>query len=321
MPLTAAQHEERLTGLGASDAAPALGLSQWKSPLELYLEKVQEIEAPDISDLSLIKWGNRLETAIADGWSEDTGIKVARVNTTLRHPDYPFMLCHLDRRQVGKARVLECKNVNQFYGNQAFGESGTDDVPDNYLVQVHHQISIVHALWKWAGGELAALIGGNDLRTYSFEYDPEIDELITTRLAAFWQAVLDRVPPAPSTLTDLDLLYAQDNGEIKDAADPQLVERWLRLHELKNDQKARDKEIKAEELALKLAIAEAAGIQVSDTTGPESPGIAYAGKTLATFKTQSRTGIDAKRLKAEQPDIFEQYAKTSSFRVLRLTKP
>lgn len=321
MTLTAIQHQERLSGIGASDAAAALGLSKWKTPLELYLEKTQEIDAPDLSGSELIKWGNRLETAIADGWSDDTGVKVARVNQTLRHPDYPFMLCHLDRRQVGKRRVLECKNVSQFFGNQAFGESGTDQVPDQYLIQVHHQISIVHALWGWDGAELAALIGGNDLRTYSFNYDQGIDELLTTRLQKFWKMVETRTPPEPTSLTDLDILFAQDNGNIKDIVDIGLVDAWETLHAMKQDQQAREKEIKALELQLKLAIAESAGIQVADTTGPDNPGIAYAGKTLATWKTQTRTSLDAKALQADHPDLFDQYSKTSSFRVLRLSKP
>lgn len=321
MTLTAIQHQERLTGLGASDSAVALGLSPWKTPLELYLEKTQELDAPDLSGNELIKWGNRLETAIADGWSEDTGIKVARVNQTLRHPQYPFMLCHLDRRQVGQRRVLECKNVGHFYGNQAFGESGTDQVPDQYLIQVHHQISIVHALWEWTGGELAALIGGNDLRTFSFDYDPEVDELLTTRLQKFWKHVETRNPPEPTSVGDLDLLFAQDNGQIKDVVDVGLVDVWQRLHDMKAAAGDQAKEIKALELELKLAIAESAGIQVSDTAGPDSPGIAYAGKTLATWKTQTRTSLDTKQFQADHPDLFNQYSKTSSFRVLRLTKP
>lgn len=321
MTLTAIQHEERLTGLGASDSAVALGLSPWKTPLELYLEKTQELDSPDLSGNELIKWGNRLETAIANGWAEDTGIKVARVNQTLRHPEYPFMICHLDRRQVGQKRVLECKNVGQFYGNQAFGESGTDQVPDQYLIQVHHQIIITHALWNWSGGELAALIGGNDLRTYTFNYDPEVDELLTTRLQKFWKHVETRTPPEPTSVGDLDLLFAQDNGHIKDVVDVGLVATWERLHELKAAAGDQAKEIKALELELKLAIAESAGIQVSDTAGPDNPGLAYAGKTLATFKTQTRTSLDSKQLKNDHPEIFNQYSKTSSYRVLRLTKP
>ena len=39
-----------------------------------------------------------------------------------------------------------------------------------------------------------------------------------------------------------------------------------------------------------------------------------------SWKTQSRTTLDSKRLKAEKPDIYEAYAKTSESRVFRVSQ-
>ena len=41
-------------------------------------------------------------------------------------------------------------------------------------------------------------------------------------------------------------------------------------------------------------------------------------EVLATFKAQTSSRIDSSRLKKEHPDIYEEYAKTSSTRVFRL---
>ncbi len=324
MSLTLAQRIERQNGLGASDAAPAMALSKWKSPLELYLEKTEDLSAAndDDSGSEFMYWGSKLESMIAEGWTEKTGIKVRRVNQTLRHPEHDFMLAHLDRRQVGNGRPLECKNVNVYYARSAFGEDGSDEVPEQYLIQVHHQISIARAIWGAEGAELAALIGGNELRSFSFNYDAELEELIVNRERQFWQHVTDRIPPPPVNLTDLEILYAEDNGAIKAVTDPEIVKRWELLHDLKTSLKAKEGAVKEQELKLKLVIAEAAGIKfTAPLDGPDDAGISYAGKTLATWKTQGKAGFDAKRFQGDHPKLFDQYKTGVRFRVLRLTKP
>ena len=47
----------RSGGIGGSDAAVIAGLSPWKSPYELYLEKTGEAAAPDLSDNERVYWG------------------------------------------------------------------------------------------------------------------------------------------------------------------------------------------------------------------------------------------------------------------------
>jgi hypothetical protein len=44
----------------------------------------------------------------------------------------------------------------------------------------------------------------------------------------------------------------------------------------------------------------------------------YKGTTLATWKSQERTAIDVKELRATQPEIAEAYSKTTMHRVFRL---
>lgn len=60
--LTAKQAEDRSKwlefrkeGIGGSDAAAIVGLSKWKSPYQLWLEKTGQVEAEDISDKEVVR--------------------------------------------------------------------------------------------------------------------------------------------------------------------------------------------------------------------------------------------------------------------------
>ncbi len=87
----------RRGGIGSSDAAAAVGLSPYKSPLELWLEKTGRKEGPDLSGSEAVFWGTTLEAIVANVYANRTGNKVRRVNAVLQHPDHPFMLANLDR--------------------------------------------------------------------------------------------------------------------------------------------------------------------------------------------------------------------------------
>lgn len=68
----------RKRGIGGSDAAAALGMSPWKTQLELYLEKRGELMAPDIDSEAML-WGRVLEPVIRQQYAERTG-KIGRAH-------------------------------------------------------------------------------------------------------------------------------------------------------------------------------------------------------------------------------------------------
>ena len=57
---------------------------------------------------------------------------------------------------------------------------------------------------------------------------------------------------------------------------------------------------------------------IGDKEGIATEGADGRREVLATFKSQTSSRIDSARLKKEHPDIYEEYAKTSSTRVFRL---
>lgn len=210
--LTEKQLKARQKGLGGSDAAAAVGLSPYKTPLELYLEKRGEIEPPDLSGNPKVHWGEILEEVIAQEYTRQTGRRVRRVNQTLYHPDYPWMLCHLDRSVVGgNGYALECKATSIKDG---WGEEGTDQVPEPIVVQCQHNLAVAGKQVM----DVPVLINGSDWRLYSVPRDDEFIRLLVEREELFVELIKNGTPPEPdfghqTTPALLGRMYPGTNGE------------------------------------------------------------------------------------------------------------
>ncbi len=81
----------RNQGIGSSDSAAVVGLSPYKSPLELWMEKTGRKAPDDLSDNEAVFWGSTLEPVIAQVYGEKTGAKAS----TLTETD-PFLLTGMD---------------------------------------------------------------------------------------------------------------------------------------------------------------------------------------------------------------------------------
>lgn len=188
MSLTEEQRAERYTGLGGSDAAPALGLSPYKSALELFVEK-RERRDLSAAQLSAFRWGNLLEPVIRQEYADITKRTVRLPSATLRHAKWPFMLAHVDGITDDK-RVFEAKTSRVAEG---WGQSGSDEVPHHYLIQVQHYLAVV----GFAVADIAVLIGGSDFRVFEVPADKELQEMIIEGEHDFWKMVEHGTPPEP----------------------------------------------------------------------------------------------------------------------------
>ena len=226
--LTKDQLIARRQGIGASEAATILGLSPWKTPLQLWLEKTGRIEPEEMQALSRPYWGHKLEDDAAEGYEDAVGVKVRRVKQTLYHPSYHWMFCHLDRKIVGKKKIVECKSADAYTGT-AWGASGTDQAPEAYIIQVQHQMAVT----GYKEADIAALIGGNDFRYYSIPRDEELINYIIEKEAEFWRCVETDVPPQAQCRDDVALLYKRDNG-VSVEATTDIINKIEQLKEVKS---------------------------------------------------------------------------------------
>lgn len=198
--LTNQQLLDRTKGIGGSDVAIILGLSDFKTPLELYLEKRGEIEI-DTTQTPLQEWGNRLEPVVIEKFIENNNVNVSYPDTII-HPLYDFMRANIDGFIDNTKRVLEVKCCNSFAASE-WGEPGSDEVPFKYLTQVIHYVSCANV----DGGDFAVLIGGYDYREYFYERDTTLERKIISACSDFMDCVKSGAEPDAVKISDLKLKY------------------------------------------------------------------------------------------------------------------
>jgi len=211
--LTTEQLEARKSGIGGSDAAAIMGLSPWKTATEVYLEKRGEIAEENIDDKEVVIFGNLLEDVVAGEYARRNNVKVERRNDMFKHKKHPFMLANIDRKVVGVKKGLECKTGDK-YTTKNWGEAGTDEVPDYYLIQSAHYMEVL----DYPEWDMAVVLGGNDYRDYHLERNKDLGELIVQSCTEFWERVEKGIPPPidfehQSTPGLLKRMYPGTNGE------------------------------------------------------------------------------------------------------------
>lgn len=185
--------EARRRGIGGSDAAAALGVSPWMSPLELWLEKTAGYGPRTKDDDERMRWGHLLEPAIRQEFARRTMRTVEHVGDwaitwSNRHA---FACCTLDGAQMAADKpgvgVLQIKCLDAW-----IARDWGDEPPSHYQIQVQHEIMVADVKW----GTLAVLVGGNTLRWWDYKRDDELIEDIVALEREFWiDNVEAGVPP------------------------------------------------------------------------------------------------------------------------------
>lgn len=291
----------RKQGIGSSDAAAAVGLNPYQSPLELWLIKtgrdggLPKIDPHD--EEAPTYWGHVLEPIVAAHYTKRTGNRVRKINAVLQHPDAdkPWMLANIDREVTGCAEVqiLECKTA---------GINGArlwqDGVPEYVQLQVHHQLAVTGK----AVADVAVLLGGQTLHIHRIHRD----EALITRLIAlerqFWHYVeTDTPPPADGSASAeqaLRCLYPQDSGEAVDfRTDRNLSAAFADLVSVRQQLGA----LEAMEAQLKQRLQQA--------MGDASKALFETGE-VTWKKAKDGSAFDLKRFQQEHPQLACQYSQT-----------
>src|SRR3990167_973569 len=199
--ITPEQVKERVNYIGASDAAAVLGLSRWRAPLDVWVEKTQTLPPDDLSDNFQVKMGNKLEPIVAELFEEATGKKVHQVKQTIYHPHHPFIAANLDRRVVGEDAVLEIKTA----GGWAAKEWEDEEIPHEVILQVMHQLAVTGKSIGYA----AVLIGGNqEFKWKVVERDEKAIQMMMDKEVMFWKNfVVPKIMPSSIKAQDADTLF------------------------------------------------------------------------------------------------------------------
>jgi putative phage-type endonuclease len=209
----------RKRGVGSSDAATAVGLNPYQSPLELWMIKTgreQALPKQEVNDESSpMYWGSLLEPIVAAHYTKKSGNRVRKINSVLQHPDpdKSWMLANLDYVVVGsnEVQVLECKTAGEF-GARLW----RDGVPEYVQCQVQHQLGVTGK----AAADVCVLICGQEIRIYRIERDDVLIERLIELERRFWSFVENDIPPpadgTESSALALQCLFPHDSGEVHD---------------------------------------------------------------------------------------------------------
>lgn len=288
----------RRTGIGGSDAGAICGLNSFSSPFSVYTDKVGLSSEKEPTEAMRI--GNDLEEYVAQRFTEATGKKVKRCNYVLQHPKHQWMLADVDRLIVGENAGLECKTTSAF-NKTDFTKA---DIPPQYYVQCMHYMAVTGAK-RWY---LAVLVLGLGFYQFCIERNEEEIQSLINIESEFWHDnVLACVEPSPdgtqATAHAISEAYVANEGQSIDLMPYKgLLEQYQELN-------AQIKALEREQEQIKQEI------QVYMCNATEG----QTGGYKVTWRNQERNSIDAKRLQAEHPDIYNEYLRKNTSRTFKIT--
>lgn len=209
-------YEARSTGIGASEAAAAVGLSRWSTAFELYHRK--RGNTPPIEDNDAMRMGRRLEPIVVDEFRDHEEIPEEMVLYPVpmfRSGSHDFVLATPDALLLdgaaatsrnpsvkwhafelalclSSAELLECKTVG-WRSAEALGEDGSDFVPFDWLCQAQQQMFVM-GLDRC---HFAVLVDGRTYRQFQVARDEELIERIVEAEADLWRRIQEGDEPDP----------------------------------------------------------------------------------------------------------------------------
>lgn len=216
--------------LGASEAAAVLGLDRYRSPMDIWERKMaaRAGEAPAVEEMhEAAFWGTALESVVRGKYALDTRTAVAVPTSSfvwqghragdgqewlratpdgvvfeLEGMDYVrvskrmFGATHewddtwqdqLELHNSGGVGLLQVKTCSAYKADE-----WADGPPPAYEVQCRVEMAVMDLPWC----DLVCLVGGQRyVGPYRIHRDVEIESNILRDLQAFWQHVVDGVPP------------------------------------------------------------------------------------------------------------------------------
>jgi putative phage-type endonuclease len=291
----------RAAFLGGSDIAAVVGVSKYRSAMDVWLEKTGK--QVDRKDSFALRFGSFAESFIADEYAALKAEKLADHPHGLIHPKYSFCVGHIDRFILDQTdlslftangvlnakKLLECKTVNH-YSQGDWGEPGTIPLP--YLCQCLWYLGITNL----AEIDVAVLLGGSDLRIYTITRDLELETLLFEKADFFWtEHVQKDIPPKPQSINDCQALFQRSCVGKSKEANAETITLVQQLKTLEAQVQGNEEQIDQIKQTLMQVMANAEVLT-------------YFGKPIITWKAPKPSyRIDTKRLSLEYPELVKAY--------------
>jgi len=199
----------RSRGLGASEIGTLMGVNSWKSPAELYYQKIGLIPQKVEPNIPMFM-GTILEKTVAEifeYWDGDDASMLRNYESQTKvrtlyepvgyvvNPDYPHLFFSPDRLQIktknlrirdGRINlenveaIIEIKTISGWSSKQWEG-----GIPPSYYLQLQTYLMGL----ALDTGYLVSLEDGRNLKVHKFDRDSEMIEMIARMTLEFWTRV------------------------------------------------------------------------------------------------------------------------------------
>ena len=303
----------RASGIGGSDAGAIMGLNKYATPLSVYFAK-KDLAVHEGSKAA--EWGNILEDPIRHKAREELGIEIETVPGMFTNKEHDFMNANFDGLVFVEGEKEIAGSVVSGLGGHEIKTSRTgdgfttDEIPDSYYAQVQHYMAVTGLTFFVLTVFIFDQYTG---RHYVIPRNEEFIERLIEAESTFWNDfVLANVMPAPTgNENELDLVKALPMAEeitLSEDTEQLLEEKAAIDGQIKDLQEKSD--ILKEQVLIKMT--EASGGENAPKT------IAVCGLWKISLNTQVSKRVDTNALK--KAGVYDEYAKESISRVLRITK-
>lgn len=313
--------------IGGSTIASILGINPWVSPLEVWEKKKGNIpDNPDEVNIGAKTRGHIWEDFVAqmvpylDGFS---GAVVENDTGFFQHPYYPFACANLDRLITvnGEKAILEIKTTN-WRNFSVIDKWKSGKVPLYYEYQCRWymgimNIDVAYIVCAWS-------FNTDDMAIIRIDRDKKIERFLFKTAAAFIKSIEDNRPPEmdgvnPDLVKEsLKRLYNSDESLPPYIFSESDLYLFNGLKNVLSEKAEIDAQYKEDISALERRISFYEN-KICTKMKRHSVGVLKSGgkKYVVTYKTSRRKIVDSQRLKAEKPDIYEEYTKESLSRTLK----
>jgi len=218
--------EERQQYIGCSEFGAVCGLDKYKTPLDVYNLKLGLVEP--FQGNNHTERGNRLEAIAAQMFTELTGRQLRRKNSAFVHPDYPFIVGHIDRTIVGEQRIAEIKCPSV----AAYRKMQRDGLPESMVLQMQGYLG----LSGYTSGEWIVFCADQmDIAHFTVDFDEAIYNAAIKATVELWtKHILPGIPPPAEKADKEKIEIAKTGGTVTHRDDPKFTNAVQLLKESKD---------------------------------------------------------------------------------------
>jgi putative phage-type endonuclease len=290
---------DRSQGLGGSDIPVLLGLSSWKTPYDLYLEKITgKVDEDKLSEngLSILDLGKLLEPYIIEYYEKKNNKKVNKQQEIIYHPVYNFLWATIDGMQ--DKTLIEVKTTSSYV------DAWKNGIPPYVGAQISYYCHLTNA----DDAQVIVLFRDTGkIIIHDYERNLLEEEYIIQRAIKFWDNIQHNIIPEPSNYQEAQKIFSNTTDK-KIIASTEDIECINRMKILK--QEIEEREATYEELKLNICKRLGNANILED----------FLENCLVTWKEKAATKISSDLLKKKYAEIYDECSIKTTNRTFLLKK-